>query len=162
MRADMFKVIVERPRRGGAGQAPSVKLKRCRDRDLKFIGLRRHALTEAPYCKSLNENLVPLVGFLRSRRGRRWDDVFSEICAHLDTGSTAKMHVRRQVEDLVMVRITRGRHGEWMHGGRVLRPEHLRWRWRHLCVDPDDGILKDVAALRSRIAKAPTAKGASR
>ncbi len=151
MRYDMFKVIVERPR-WGASHAPPVKLKRDRDPNCKFIGLKKHAKCEAAYTKSLNENLQPLVRFLRSRRGARWDDVFSEICAQLDTGSTVKMHVRMHLDDIVATRVSVGRHGEWMFQGDVLgRPR--RWsRRREFFVDPRDGVLKDWAELPKEIA----------
>ena len=142
MRADMFKVIVERPR-WGASHAPSAKLKRTRDQDIKHIGLKRHALTDAPYTKSLSENLGPLVRFLRSRLGRPWDQVFSEICAGLDTGSTVKQHVRLHIEDYVLARISIGRNGEWMFEGEVLARARDWPRRRLFFVDPRDGILKD-------------------
>jgi len=146
MRADMYKVIVEQPR-WGAGHAPSPKLKRTPDPHIQYIGLKRHAHIAAPYSKSLNENLAPLVRFLRSRRGRPWDSVFSEICANLDTGSTIKMHVREHIEDYVLTRISVGRRGEWMHEGEVLGHED-RWRRRRaFFVDPRDGILKDIKGL---------------
>jgi len=146
MRADMFKVIVERPR-WGAGHARSPKLKRTPDPNIQYIGLKRHAAIAAPYCKSLNENLAPLVRFLRSRRGRSWDSVFSEICATLDTGSTIKMHVRSHIEDYVLTRISVGRCGEWMHEGEVLGREGRWFRRRVFFVDPRDGILKDIKGL---------------
>ena len=149
MRADLFKVIVERPRRGRSW-AMSPKLKRSRDQDIKFIGHKRHVHVQGGPYKRLNENLGPLVRFLRRRRGCRWDDVFSEICAHLDTGSTVKMHVRMHLKDFVMFGIARGRHGEWMHDGQVIRRDRMRW-WRRFFVDPDDGVLKDVALLWPRI-----------
>lgn len=44
MRDDMFKVIVERPRRGSRW-IESAKLDRDRHRDGGFVGLRRHGLT---------------------------------------------------------------------------------------------------------------------
>ncbi|MBN8501855.1 MAG: hypothetical protein J0M19_11955 [Sphingomonadales bacterium] len=146
MRADMFKVIVERPR-WGASHAASPKLKRTAHHDTHHIGLKRHARIGAPYSKSLNENLAPLIRFLRSRRGRAWDAVYSEICAGLDTGSTVKMHVRAHIEDFVLTRISIGRRGEWMFEGEVLeRPG--RWsRRRAFFVDPRDGVLKDIALL---------------
>jgi hypothetical protein len=149
VRSDMFKVIVERPR-WGAGHASSPKLKRTKDYALKHIGLRRHACESAPYTKMLNENLAPLVRFLRSRLGQPWDSVFSEICAHLDTGSTVKMHVRQHIEDFVLTRISIGRHGEWLFKGEVVGA-HRRYRWRKFFVDPDDGILKDRALLNERL-----------
>ncbi len=145
MRADMFKLIVERPR-WGAGHAPPVKIKKDRDTDRKFIGLKRHVFEHARYSKSLNENLAPLVRYLRKQRGRPWDDVYSEICAGLDTGSTVKMHVRMHLKDFVLFRISTGRFGELMHEGREIQPEQGNWRWYEFYVDPDDGILKDRAA----------------
>ncbi len=141
MRADMFKVIVERPR-WGAGHAPPVKLKKDKDPHT-HIGLRRHAKEQAAYTKSLNENLAPLVRFLQRRVGRRWDDVFSEICAGLDTGSTVKMHIRQHLPDFVLFRISRGRQGELLNEGRVLFPDRHYGAWPKYYVDPDDGLLKD-------------------
>jgi hypothetical protein len=138
----MFKVIVERPR-WGAGHAPAVKLKKDRNRDRKLVGLTRHAWECAAYTKSLNENLAPLARFIGKQVGRRWDDVFSEICARLDTGSTVKMHVRQHLKDLVLIRISRGRHGELLHEGRVIRPNRRNCHGREFYVDPDAGILKD-------------------
>ncbi|MES2054522.1 MAG: hypothetical protein V4564_01165 [Pseudomonadota bacterium] len=141
MRADMFKVIVERPR-WGASHALPVKLKKDRDPH-KSIGLKRHALEQAPYVKELNENLAPLRRFIQKRVGRRWDDVFSEICAGLDTGSTVKMHVRQHLRDFVVFGISRGRRGELLCDGRELLPDRRNCRGLEYYADPDDGILKD-------------------
>ncbi|MFC4256330.1 hypothetical protein ACFOWT_12990 [Croceibacterium xixiisoli] len=122
--------------------------------------MKRHARIAAPYTKSLNENLRPLVRFLRSRRGQKWDDVFSEICAGLDTGSTVKMHVRLHVDDFVFSRIAVGRDGEWMWQGRVIR-FHPAMR-DCFFVDPADGLLKDCRELQHRlppINRTPVRKG---
>ena len=142
MRDDMFKVIVERPR-WGASHAPTVKISRDRDGDRKFIGLKRYALQHAAYTKSLNENLAPLIRYIGRQVGRRWDDVFSEICSGLDTGSTVKMHVRAHLRDVVLMGISRGRHGELLHEGHVLRADRRNCRGEEFYVDPDDGILKN-------------------
>ena len=140
MRADMFKVIVERPR-WGAGHAPSVKLRKDKD-PRKQVGLKRHAQQQAAYTKMLNENLAPLRRFLGRRVGRRWNDVYSEICAGLDTGSVVKMHVRQHLPDLVVLRIAHGRYGELLHQGRKLLPDRRNGAWPEY-FDPDDGLLKD-------------------
>jgi len=153
MRADMFKVIVERPR-WGASHASSPKLKRTKDFAIKHIGHKRHASENTPYRKSLNENLAPLVRFLRSRLGQPWDNVFSEICKCLDTGSTVKMHVRSHLEDFVLIRISIGRNGEWMHEGTVLGAQRFRFRRPIFFVDPIDGILKERALLAERLPSA--------
>jgi hypothetical protein len=141
MRADMFKVIVERPR-WGVRHASSVKLKKDRDPH-KSIGLKRHAWEQAPYIKGFSDNLAPLCRFIQKRVGRRWDDVFSEICAGLDTGSTVKMHIRQHLGDFVLIRIARGRQGELLHESHIIRPDRRNCRGSEFYVDPDDGILKD-------------------
>ena len=141
MRADMFKVIVERPRWGSRG-APSPKLRKDKD-PRKQIGLKRHAGEQKHYRKSLNENLAPLVRFIGRQVGRRWDDVHAEICETLDTGSAVKMHVCQHLPDFVLFRIARGRHGELLHEGRVLLPHQHNAAWPEFYVDPDDGLLKD-------------------
>lgn len=150
MRADMFKVIVERPR-WASRHAPAVKLKKDADFDRNFVGLKRHAWEQARYTKSLSENLAPLKRYLHKQRGRRWDDVFSEICQSLDTTSTVKMHVREHVEDFIMVRICVDRQGMWLgqHRWRGTQPLD-RW-WPDLYVDPDDGIIKETDALRGAL-----------
>lgn len=150
MRADMFKVIVERPR-WGSRHAPAAKLKQDKNVDRKFVGHKRHAWEVAPYTKSLNENLAPLERYLQKQRGRRWNDVFSEICKHLDTGNTVKMHVREHIEDFVMVRVSVDRNGNWLgqHKWRGAWPiDH--W-WPDLYVDPCDGIVKETSALRDKL-----------
>ncbi|MCF4167657.1 hypothetical protein L2U69_18575 [Zavarzinia compransoris] len=146
MRDDMFKVIVERPRMGSR-YAKAPKLKPGRDDGLKHIGHLRHVSIAARDQKYLNENLAPLVRFLRSRRGRRWDDVFSEICAVLDTRSAVKIHVRLHLDDFVVSRISVGRHGEWMTDGRIIEASNPWHRGRSFFVDPRDGILKDYGDL---------------
>jgi len=150
MRSDMFKVIVERPR-WGASHASSPKLKRTKDYTIKNIGHKRHAMESARYTKAFNENLAPLVRFLRSRLGQSWDSIFSEICATLDTGSTVKLHVRQHIEDFVLTRISIGRHGEWLFKGEVLSLEQRWFRQRAFFVDPQDGVLKEAALLAERL-----------
>lgn len=141
MRVDMFKVIVERPR-WGSRFAPSPKLRKDKHPH-KQIGLKRHASEQRGIHKSLNENLAPLVRFIGRRVGRRWDDVFSEICETLDTGSTVKIHVRQHLPDFVLFRIVRGQRGELLSKGRALLPNQHNCHWPEFYVDPADGILKD-------------------
>lgn len=53
------------------------------------------------------------------------------------------MHVRKQLSDIVLVGISRGRYGELLHSGRVIQPDGHHRGWREFYVDPDDGVLKD-------------------
>ena len=74
MRPDMYKVIVERPRRG----------KRTRPLAIRFrndLESPAHLSMRAVYDhRELNENLNPLRRYLRAQVGRPWSKVFSEIC----------------------------------------------------------------------------------
>jgi hypothetical protein len=91
MRSDMAKVIVERPRHGGGGRyprgaqpdGPSHELWRRRE------GIKRPWRRNR---KSLNENLAPLWRFLRSRLGRPWDKVYSEVCERINKNSAVQLH----------------------------------------------------------------------
>ncbi len=147
MRADMFKVIVERPR-WGSRHAPAAKLKRRTDPGRTFIGHKRHAWESAAYTKSLNENLAPLRRYLLKQRGRLWNDVFSEICKQLDTGSTVKMHIREHLEDFIMVSIHVDANGKWLGQSRFGGVQPLDGWWPNLYVDPVDGRVKETARLR--------------
>lgn len=145
MRDDMFKVIVERPRRGWRS-APRMRGRLAGEDDLPTkIGMKRHIAVTRQKTKWLNENLQPLKRYLGRQIGRKWDDVYSEISATLDPGHTVKRHVRQHLDDFV-ARITIGRHGEWMSvsdRGRFLQT--LPW-FQPYFVDPEDGRLKDSAA----------------
>lgn len=95
MRQDMFKVIVERERRGGGRE------RKGRKKDFddlpKKEGMRRAHADR----KSLNENLAPLKRFLNKAVGRPWNNVFSEICEHINVNSTVQQHVRQHIFDFV-------------------------------------------------------------
>src|SRR4051794_18399649 len=96
MRSDMSRVIVERPRcripkRSGSWY-PRGSLKMQWHPDLELAPMREgygHHYRE----KYLNENLQPLVRFLRSRVGKRWDKVHSEMSEHVSCTSAVQKHV---------------------------------------------------------------------
>jgi len=147
MRADMAKVIVERPRRKGyttrAGRP-------CHVDDLPSTqGMR------APHVrhwggKELNENLAPLKRFLLSRVGQPWDKVYSDISENLCVDSTVQAHVRDHVTDFVSVNCSMRDGKIWVHDHGV-RP--LDSSWSQMYVDPKDGLLKlntEFQSLRQR------------
>lgn len=150
MRADMFKVIVERPRWASRfGDSPKL---RKTDKAVLRIGHKRQVAEVAKIGKSLNENLAPLRRYLMKQRGRKWDKVYSEICEHLDTGSTVKMHVREHIDDFIMVKVHVDADGNWFGQGRWhgLHPVS-EWWWQELYVDPNDGLIKETAKLRRKL-----------
>jgi hypothetical protein len=97
MRDGMSKLLVERPRHGGG-----VKFQRRARRKWQQIPIDEGPRAEANKerwrqtkggMKSLNENLAPLMRFLRRRIGRPWDEVYSEICERINRNSAVQLHI---------------------------------------------------------------------
>jgi hypothetical protein len=104
MRSDMSKVIVERPRlrfplKNGSAY-PRGHLENRWVPNLEDSP-RSESMGGTYKKKRLNENLQPLVRFLRSRVGRRWDDVHSEIAARISCKSAVQKHVLDHLRDYV-------------------------------------------------------------
>jgi hypothetical protein len=104
MRSDMSKVIVERPRlrfplKNGSAY-PRGHLENRWAPDMED-STRMESMGGAYKEKRLNENLQPLVRFLRSRVGRRWDDVHSEIAARISCKSAVQKHVLDHLREYV-------------------------------------------------------------
>lgn len=149
MREDMFKVIVERPR-GGRSWASKSKIRYDKCEERSRVSGHRLVMEASGNTKYLNENLAPLKRYLHKQLGRKWDDVFSEICAHLDTGSTVKMHVREHLGDFVLHNTRRDRDGVLWVTDRWGGPQKCVDSWTELYVDPDDGRLKETRQLCRR------------
>ncbi len=101
MRADMAKVIVERPRR--------VERATRRGRALGADDLPSHEGMRAPHVRNwggkvLNENLAPLRRYLERQVGRKWDRVYAEISVHLRPTSAVQQHVRDHLHHFVAVK----------------------------------------------------------
>lgn len=158
MRNDMFKVIVERPRRSFGGK-PRVKLRHDPLQDRTKVGTKRFADHQNRRTKELNENLAPLRRYLRKQRGRPWSKVYSEIRATIDARSTVKQHVLEHLEDLIVVRVSYDKDG--MHLGHSFggRPWPLHELHQELYVDPKNGIVKEIAALRRKMRLPATRRG---
>lgn len=103
MRKDMFKVIVERPRRGGGGK----RGKGWRRVDGDDTPVKAGVRPKGSRSKRLNENLKPLERFFEKRVGKFWPKIFAEICANLDTGNAVQKHVRDHVDDIVATKMTK-------------------------------------------------------
>ena len=146
MREDMFKVIVERPRSGRSWASKS-KLRYDKYEERSRVSGHRLVMENDGNTKHLNENLAPLKRYLQKQIGRRWDDVFSEICARLDTGSTVKMHVREHLDDFILRKVRREVDGTLWATGRWGSPEKLIESWTELYVDPSDGVIKETRKL---------------
>lgn len=132
MRADMYEVIIERPR-GGAGwgrpdrKVPWQKLDRGDDSGGSDGGPGKRRMGPRRRSKWLSENLAPLVRFLHSRVGQPWDAVYSEIAAHIAVRSAVQKHVLDHLRGYVELNPI-FIHG-WPHHPRVrgLRDDGIYW-----------------------------------
>lgn len=153
MRADMSRVIVERPRRGGIDR---------RGRALPFDDLPQHEGMRRPHSlagdrKGFNENLAPLRRYLEHQVGRPWDKVYSEIAAHLRADNTVQQHVRDHLRDFVAAK-PRRRYGSYFTFPAGERERFSRlWR-QPLYVDERDGILKRTDRLPKEKARRRTCR----
>jgi len=86
MRKDMKRILVLRAR-GGAGW--NRKGRRRAPEDLP----RNEPMSRGRGSKRLSENLAPLRRFLERRVGERWDNVYSEICAHVRRDNAVQKHI---------------------------------------------------------------------
>lgn len=146
MRWDMYEVIIERPRRGAGWGRTAKGRERMRDKlDPEQAAVREPISMHRGGSKHLNENLAPLRRFLLRRVGKKWDDVYAEICANIRPDSAVQKHVLDHVRDMVYTHVVEAdgtlyEHGRW--GVRAL-PEYWR-RWAPVYVCPRTGVLKRV------------------
>ena len=148
MRADMDKVIVERPRFGSRSRSRKKGYRKyCQKVGIEGLPRREPLLGRwHGRQRSLNEHLGPMRRFLRSRVGRPWNRVHQELCEHVSFNNAVQMHVLTHVFDYVhrLVEI-RGRDivrcDNWFRG-IVLRSGEM-----YVC--PRTGILKVVRKRRS-------------
>lgn len=113
MRSDMSKVVIERPRYGHSDPSKKTKLRiRNYDSNSEYEDSpKRLPASRGRGTKRLTDFLNPLEGFLKSNVGRPWDDVYSELCQHLDRRKTTGLHVFQHLENYVEVNCFIGENG---------------------------------------------------
>lgn len=145
MRYDMAQVVIERPRAGGRYDYHDVRV-RYKGLDIekledlpKHEGYRRSHRRDR---KSFTDLLGPLEGYLRSHIGDKWDDVYSDICSHLNPNSTTQIHILGHVFQFIDVKTYWGDDGKvYAHASsRFYGGPHLV-SWGDLYVHPDTGII---------------------
>jgi hypothetical protein len=149
MRPDMFKVIVERPRWGRSttvgSEYPRASLKNAW-RTKPGADLDAAPLTESMggrYArKSLNENLRPLVRFLRANVGRPWNKVRSEIAAYVSCRSAVQKHVLDHLRDYVVEHVRVEGKVVLAKGHRGFEPLVSRGTCVRFYVCPRTGLLR--------------------
>jgi hypothetical protein len=155
----MAKVIVERPRLGGT---PKNKPKGARRKLRRLLdeGPPRHEGMRARWqgqAKCFNEHLGPLRRYLDSQVGRPWDEVFAEICAHINRNSVVQDHVRDHVADYVVtnVLLIDGVPCKGEGGYGYGEPLHRLFRRRRWYVCPLTGLLRRVEVIGKRRQRPP-------
>lgn len=125
MRADMHKVVVERPRHGSrmTNRKWGERLAYVPDADYddqpKFASSARGR--QYGYGrKGLSDLLGPLEGFLRSNLGRPWDKVFSELRQGLDVRKVTGRHIFDHLESMVETNC-------WIGADRKVYGRSRRW-----------------------------------
>lgn len=112
MRDDMNKVVIERPRYGGNGGSRKTYEKASLPREKRvFKGVdvdlrpKRESMRKKHRvngdAKEFSDLLGPLEGYLRSKVGERWDDVWSDICKVLKGNSLQAAHIKGHVKQMV-------------------------------------------------------------
>ena len=158
----LSEIVIERPR---SGRRVSLKKQTGFKKQLDYItqeasedGLfNSYLIKPRNKSKYLSDHLGPLRRFLRSKVGKPWNDVYSELCDRLDSSTMAGQHVLAHVDDYVE------RHVELIDGVPHYKSRrHIpltNWRYIQLYVHPETGILcdvKDTAA--DAIASSPKTK----
>jgi hypothetical protein len=96
MRADMYKVIVERPRKNRS-TVDNGRIWRNNEERSGKVGIKRGYF----HIKWLNENLAPLKRWLRKQIHRPWDAVYSELSQGIDRRNTVQAHIYSHIDDFV-------------------------------------------------------------
>ncbi len=143
MRSDMAKVLVERPRwnpgrsgGGTRGELQRLPIEEWRARE--GMKARWQGTT-----KGFTDLLGPLRRFLRSRVGRPWNRVYSEICAEVRGGFPVREHFQSHVFSLV-ARDVLLIDGVPCHRGGYAEGRPLKWSpWGSFYVCPKTGLLKE-------------------
>jgi hypothetical protein len=120
MREDISKILVTTPRVGSWRKNDEVLYRRREHITEDYDGPTQCSMrpknprgrwTER---KMLNEYLNPLERYLAKQVGRRWDDVYSEICKNNPRGSAVGEHIFQHLFQYVRVKTTQVTR-EWMN-----------------------------------------------
>lgn len=140
MRDDMYKVIVERPRRGSRMRTRDGRLYRAQEELPRKIGMKEGYNSR----KWLNENLSPLKRWLQKQVNRPWDKVYAEICQHIDRRNTVQEHIFAHIDQFVErdVCLIDGR--VYVQSNAWQRSRPIEETYAVLYVHPETGILRAV------------------
>lgn len=134
MRKDMTKVIAERPRAGSSVRLKVGVIARTQRTPIEELPGREpmSASWHNGWDDMTRTHRTPVERFLRKQVGRRWDEVYSEVCAVAPKGTKAGQRLREVVLNAVETSV-------FMDG------EDIRCKWGYrvggLFVHPQTGVL---------------------
>ena len=156
MRADMAKVLVERPRPGSRdGSRPRKGYRKAARKGLDAgdAPAREGMTARCGGTRFFNEHLGPLRRFLDRNVGRPWAKVHAEVCSRIDRGNVVQNHILTHLFEYVVTK-TVLIDGEpyaaemgWPGRGTPLRTSEHRDRW-YVC--PTSGLLRKSLRISGR------------
>jgi len=103
MRQDFNRILTEDPRRGSRSRFSQVRRSKLNATfDEEFSGGKESMMTQRRNQKKQNRKsfgdlLSPLEGWVKKQVGKKWDDVYSEVCELFDRRSRIKDHVHQHL-----------------------------------------------------------------
>lgn len=154
MRSDMSKVLVTRSRFGGGSKAKRKARRQRVKLDYDENGqpydanalpkrqkIRLGNLMDWDERKGLNEFLNPLWRLLRSRCGKPWDKVYSEICANIRLDSAVQRHILEHLHQAVESNAVYGDDGK-VYSGDMTYSHRYSELWNDTFFVDSHGILR--------------------
>lgn len=154
MRDDFNKLLTERERRGSTSRFGEVRHDKHFAPD-EVAGRESMKKRYDAYGdrKDFNENLNPLIKFLRGQVGRPWNKIYSEITKTFDKRKVINDHILQHLFQYVETKDIYVEDGELWLRSRWKAPvrikDHTEYRDSYY-VDPRDGIMKKFKTETSR------------
>lgn len=141
-------------RRGNGGDKNKSTRNRGEKKRIQTLSLKESLPQRESYRAKRNttyqcDNLEPLIRFLNSHCGQKWNKVFSKLSKQLDTRSTLGLHVLDHLWDFVIINTKLDNKGHiilYSRYGRLIRFFHRT----QFYVDPTTGILHILAKIPSK------------
>lgn len=139
MRIDMDKVLVERPRYGAKLSKGAVKRQQQFGEYAEYAP--KYERINLYHDKGLNENLQPLLRFLRSNTDKPWDQVYSEIRACISFDNTVQRHICQHLWQFVEKDVVYCDESK-KDVRKTTTPDYYQYRRLWFYIDPDTKLLK--------------------
>ena len=140
MRKDMGKIVTEKPRHGSG--LPNLKTRmsvKWKGDDAEYdipSKASNSASRQYGYNKrTFTDVLGPLKRYVFKQIGRKWNDVYSEMCKYLDKRKVTHAHVFDHIYSWIALNVYKGRNGFYYE-------QPYSWMVRDLYVDPQTGIIR--------------------